>query len=254
MQVVVRALRILNCLGREPRGLTMGEIGERLELAGATAHRMLAVLEAEQYVTRSSTTRKYFLGPAALELHEGAPLRNAPMFTGHPALAEAARSSGETVFLNEWTHGKVICVALEESEKPLRLFVRVGQSMPLHAAASARVLLAWRDEEEVLSALRSAGLSRYTPDTPSTVDGVLKRLQDIRDRGYDICSAELDENVWAVSAPVRTAAGVVVASVTLAAPESRVGDQQARDGFVKLVLEAAYRMSTELGWTEASPF
>jgi DNA-binding IclR family transcriptional regulator len=253
MQVVVRALNILSCLGREPRGLTLGEIGERLELAGATAHRILAVLEAEQYVTRSSVTRKYFLGPAALELHEGAPLRNAPMFSGHPALTEAARVSGETVFLCEWTGGKVICVALEESEKPLRLFVRVGQSMPLHAAASARVLLAWRDEEEVLSALRSAGLSRYTPDTPSTVEAVLGHLQDIRDRGYDICSAELDENAWAVSAPVRTAAGVVVASVTLTAPEPRVGDQQAREGFAKLVLEAAHRMSTELGWTEASP-
>lgn len=248
MQVVVRALSVLKLLARRSRGLTLGEIGEQLGLPVATAHRIVAVLESERFVTRSTSNRRYFLGPAAHELGLTASPRQSPLVTAHEAVAEANRASGETIFLSEFSINRVVCLALAESIHPLRLFVRVGQSMPLHAAASARVLLAWRDSEEVRRLIGDGPLPSFTNETPRMAADVQDRLRLIRSRGFDLCESELDENVWAVSAPVRNSTDSVVASVTLAAPGSRVAAEKDRDKCIDIITSAAGKMSADLGW------
>lgn len=248
MQVVVRSLSILRTLARSPRGLSLAELAERLEIPVASVHRLMAVLEEERFVTRSSTNRRYFIGPASREFGGASHTHHSGLVTAHAAVVAASRESGETVFLCEFTGNDVVCVALHESTMPLRLFVRVGQVMPLNAAAAARVLLAWRDPEETRLALTRAPLIRYTEGTPATVDEVLHYLRLIRTRGFDICDSELDENVWAAAAPVRGSTDEVVASVTLAAPMSRVSTEQARAHAIDLVQRSAREMSTDLGW------
>jgi DNA-binding IclR family transcriptional regulator len=252
MQVVVRALSVLKLVARSPRGLALGEIGERLGLPVATAHRIVAVLESERFVTRSTSNRRYFLGPAALELANSDFPRESPLVTAHQAVSEASRKTGETVFLSEFAGDRVICLALSESTYPLRLFVRVGQAMPLHAAAAARVLLAWLSPEKVGRLLANAPLTAYTPETPHTVNAVLDHLADVKRTGYDVCFSELDENVWAVSAPVRSSTNEVVSSITLAAPAQRMEDEATREKAIQVILEAAAEMSADLGWVSAA--
>lgn len=123
--------------------------------------------------------------------------------------------------------------------------------MPLHAAASARVLLAWRDPEETRRTLGNRPLVGYTEDTPTTVEEVFRHLQVVRARGFDVCDSELDENVWAVSAPVRSSTEDVVASVTLAAPTQRMATEVARTSAIRVVSSAAVAMSADLGWDPA---
>src|SRR6476620_6282896 len=101
MQPVVRALSILRLLSTTQRGLTLADIGERLELPAATAHRLVAVLQGERFVTRSATNRRYFLGPAARELYQIEQPRESPLVTPHEAIGRASEVTGETVFLSE---------------------------------------------------------------------------------------------------------------------------------------------------------
>lgn len=250
MQVVVRSLEVLRILARSPKGMTLGEISDRLDLPVASAHRTAAVLERERFITRSATNRRYFLGPAVLELVQSDYSRESPLVTAHKAVAEASRLSGETVFLSEFSGDKVVCLALSESRYPLRLYVRVGQTMPLHAAAAARTLLAWQQPETVQKLLSNSELTPFTPDTPSTINAVMDHLAAIRATGYDICESELDENVWAVSAPVRSSTGQVVASITLASPTQRMARADIRDEAVRLTLAAAHEMASDLGYEE----
>lgn len=248
MQVVVRSLNVLRVISGTSRGLTLAEIANELSLPMATVHRILAVLEAEKFIARSVTNRRYFLGPAARELAAPSTARESPLVTAHAAVAEASQLSGETVFLSEFSGDHVVCLALAESVRPLRLFVRVGQTMPLHAAASARVLLAWLEPEVVRRLLGDGTLPAYTSETPTSTAEVFDRLRRIRGRDYDVCNSELDDNVWAVAAPVRASTGAVVASVTLAAPDARVSTERDRKSLTKIARAAAARMSADLGW------
>ena len=251
MQVVIRSLNVLRLLARTSRGMGLGEIAETLDLPVASAHRLLAVLEAERFVTRSTVNRRYFLGPASRELGQSAQPRQSPLVTAHRAIAQASRDSGETVFLCELVNGRAVCSALTESPRPLRLFVRVGQDMPLHAAASARVLLAWRGRDEVRRMLGEQPLQAFTPGTPTSTEEVLDHLETVRSRDFDISESELDQDVWAVSAPVRDSTEQVVASVTLAAPSQRLRSEDDRTRAVTVIRSAAATMSADLGWEPA---
>ena len=248
MQVVIRALSALKLLSWSSQGLTLAEISDNLQVPIASVHRVLAVLESQRFIRRSSTNRRYFLGPAARELAAPDYSMQSPLVTPHKAVARASQESGETVFLAELSGTEVICLALAESRHPLRLFVRVGQSMPLHAAAAARTLLAWRDGEFVRNLIGTRPLVAYTADTPKNADEVIEHLGLIRERGYDVCESELDENVWAVSAPVHSSTNEVVASVTLAAPTQRLASLEDRQKATGIVLKAAEAMAADLGF------
>ncbi|MBT2395724.1 IclR family transcriptional regulator [Streptomyces sp. ISL-100] len=247
MQVVVRALQVLRALAPKTRGATLQELHDELGIPTGSLHRLLVTLSREEFVTRSEVNRRYFLGPIARQLAEQNQHQSALLVTPHRAVVAAAETSGETVFLTELIGGRAVCLALSEGCHPLRLFVRIGQEMPLHAAASGRALLAYRPETEIRALLGQRELVAFTEETPVTVDDVLVHLSVVRARGYDVCDDELDRGVWAVSAPIFTSTGAVVASVTLAAACSRMRDPVDRAAAVHTVLTAARDLSAELG-------
>lgn len=248
MQPVIRALRTLSVLARERQGLTLKQLADELGMPISSLHRLLAVLSEERFLVRSPTSRRYFLGPAALSLAASGDTPIAMLSTPHPALTAIATQSGETVFLTELIGSSAVCVTLVEGNHPLRLFVQIGYELPMHAAASARVLLADLEDEEVRRLLSVTTLTAFTDETPTTVEEVVSHVALVRERGYDICDDELDRQVWAVSAPVLMSTGRACASVTLAAPESRLADSSSRRQALKAVLEAAQAMSSDLGY------
>jgi IclR family acetate operon transcriptional repressor len=251
MQVVVRALSVLRALAPRPKGATLQELHEELGIPVGSLHRLLATLTEEDFVTRSTLNRRYFLGPIARQLTEQSQHQSALLVTPHRAVVAAAEASGETVFLTELIGDRPVCVALSEGRHPLRLFVRIGQEMPLHAAAAGRSLLAHWPEAKVRSLLAQRPLTAFTEETPTTVEAVLEHLALVRARGYDVCDDELDRGVWAVASPVFTSTGAVAASVTLAAAGSRMHDPRDQAMAVHSVLTAARELSAELGFSPA---
>ncbi|MFJ5223390.1 IclR family transcriptional regulator [Streptomyces sp. NPDC088400] len=246
---VTRALRVIGTLAASRRGMTLQQLHEQLDIPIGSMHRVLAALTEEQYVTRSPINRCYFLGPASTELAAISSGGGGSIVTPPAPMEEAARESGETVFLTELVGLRLICVALVEARYPLRLFVRVGQEMPPHAAASARSVLAFLPPETVSVMLRDRDLTAYSEETPRTAQEMEDHLAEVRSRGYDVCANELDDNVWAVSAPVFTSTAQTFSSVTLAAAGHRMRDPLERARATETVLRAARTMSQELGYT-----
>jgi IclR family acetate operon transcriptional repressor len=248
VQTVLRTLGVLRALSENSRGLTLQELSDALGIPVSSLHRLLAVLHAERYVERESTGRRYSIGPAVRELTDSAPGAGSVLSSPHEALILAAQKSGETMFATELLGDRAICVALVEGQRPLRLFVNVGQEMPLHAAASARTVIAGLSDTELRRILAGIHMPAFTASTPTSVPEVMAHVAMVRERGYDICADELDYNVWAVAAPVRRADGQVFASVTLAAPVDRYRDPAARDSARQLVLDAAGQIAQDMGY------
>jgi DNA-binding IclR family transcriptional regulator len=247
MQLVVRALSVLQALAPESKGMSLQRLHEEVGIPLGSLHRLLATLCEHDFVARSPVNRKYFLGPAARQLAQPRSHPGALLADPHPAVTQAARASGETVFLTELVGGRAVCVALVEGTHPLRLFVRIGQELPLHAAAASRALLAHFDADITTRLLAAHPLTAFTRDTPTTVEEVREHLAMVHERGYDVCDDELDRGVWAVSAPVLSSTAEPVASVTLAAAAARMRDTHKRADATRTVVLAARRMSKELG-------
>lgn len=253
MQVVVRALSVLTALTGTRSGKNLQQLHDELDIPMGSLHRMLATLTQTGFVTRSIANGRYFLGREARALSAAPVSPSSQLIMPPRPLQVASEESGETVFLTELIGDSPICVAIAESPSHnLRLFVHVGQEMPLHAAAASRSILAYQSESYVRALLSDADLTAFTAGTPRTISQVLPLLSRIHDRGWDECDNELDDDVWAVAAPVYAADGRVYASVTLAAAAPRMVDPMIREQARNTVLRAAGTLSLELGWAELS--
>ncbi|WLQ38198.1 IclR family transcriptional regulator [Streptomyces castrisilvae] len=245
-------MRILRVIAAHLRGMSLQQLHEELGIPIGSLHRVMAALVAERYVTRSPSNRRYFIGPAFSELSTMAVTSQGTAVSPPRPMEEVAKESGETVFLTELTGSRLLCVALVEGIHPLRLFVRVGQDMPPHAAASARSILAYQTPETVAMVLREQELTAYTTDTPHTAGHVTAHLVQVRMQGFDVCENELDDDVWAVSAPVFGSTGQTTSSITLAAAGQRMRDPLARTRATESVLRAARALSMEHGYVAST--
>jgi DNA-binding IclR family transcriptional regulator len=239
MQAVSRAASVLRSLAEAGRDLGVAEVASAVDLPIGSVHRMLMALAEEELVSRNPTSGRFRISSGLYRIAVRGFERQGLVAAAAQPLARLRDRTGETAFVCQLVGHEVVCVAIAETPRRLRLFVQVGQTMPPHAAAAARVVLAYRDQAEVDRILQSHRLDAFTDTTPSTREDVLTHLRKVRASGYDICDDELDEHVWAVAAPVRVDEELVSASVTVAAPSRRVPDAAARAEVIDAVRATA---------------
>lgn len=247
MRLVKRAIAVLNLISKYEHGLTLQEIHDRLDIPLGSLHRITSALLEEEYLFRSTLNRKFYLGQQAKELGD---TKKQDSYVVPPpnVLIDAAEESGETVFLTQLIDDRITCVSLVEAKHQLRLTVDIGKSVPVLNAASARIILAHLDTQMVSRIVRSDEGFAELNDPESAYVKLLKHLERVREQGYDSCAGELDDGVWAVSAPVFDAKGSVVLGVTLAAAATRVPSDKAKSAALKVVRKAADALSVENGF------
>ena len=141
MRSLKRAFAVVSAIGESPIGLGLQDLSTQLDVPPASMHRLLAALEDEGLVIRSPASRRYFIGPNAMSFGS-ASVRSRRLQQIPPGpLARAAVTSGQTLFLTELIDTRAICVAVAQGRRQGKLHAVLGREMPMHVAASARILL-----------------------------------------------------------------------------------------------------------------
>jgi DNA-binding IclR family transcriptional regulator len=203
--VLDKAVLVLHTVAQHPCGL--GELCNRTGLPRATAHRLAVGLELHRLLSRDNDGR-WRPGPALNELATAAadPLLDA----ASSVLPRLRDITGESVQLYRREGSARVCIATAEPPTGLRDTVLVGARLPLGAGSGAKVLLAWADAQLQRAVLDEASFSERT-------------LAEVRRRGWAQSSAEREQGVASVSAPVRDGSGAVVAAVSVSGPVDRIG-------------------------------
>jgi DNA-binding IclR family transcriptional regulator len=68
VQVLDRAVQILNVLADEGAGIGLTDLAVRLKLHKSTVHRLVTVLETNRFVEKNTVTAKYHLGSRLMEM------------------------------------------------------------------------------------------------------------------------------------------------------------------------------------------
>jgi DNA-binding IclR family transcriptional regulator len=121
----------------------------------------------------------------------------------------------------------------------------VGQHIPLHATSNGKVLLSGLEADEVDRRVES--LPAYTELTITNRRKLHRELAEVRAQGYATAHDELEVGLSALAAPIHSAHGDVVASISISGPSYRLPEPRVAD-LVKLVMEAADDVSRRLGW------
>jgi len=245
VQSVDRALTILEMLAREGEaGVT--EIAADLGVHKSTAFRLLATLEAHRLVEQDGDRGRYRLGVGNLRLAGATTARLDLVTEARPVCRQLAADTGETV--NITVRSETSALYLDQvvaGASAVQSHNWVGQHIPLHATSNGKVLLSELDDDELKRAVPV--LPRVTDRTVTSRAKLRGELTEVREAGYAVAVDELEVGLTAAAAPIRSAHGDIIASMSISGPTFRLNDEKLEEA-VPMLVAAATEVSHRLGW------
>ncbi|MDN3919551.1 IclR family transcriptional regulator [Roseateles violae] len=247
----LRLLELLELMAGLGRPQSLAELQARPEIAWPkpTLHRMLQQLESAGLLQREPDGRRYALGGRALRMAEAMLAGSAQQGVRHAVLRSLVNDIGESCNLTALSGADVIYLDRVEAAFPLRMELRAGTRVPLHASASGKLFLAFMPARQRRQLLQGLTLSRHTATTLASAAALETELERIRREGYAVDDQEFVEGLNCVAVPVREpGAGEqqpVRCAVALQAPAARLPLAQAL-GLVPRLREAAAALARSL--------
>ena len=215
---VSKCLRALLLLAAHD-SMRVTDLSRELDVAVSTAHRLLGIMRAQDFVEQDSDSRRYRLGPAALKLGRRAGGQNL-MALAHPHLARLCTEVDETVNLIVMDGADALFLDGVESRQPLRVATRTGARLPAYATAGGKVLLAYVPFP-IVRTLYAEGLSRATRFTVADLAALDRELAIVREQGFALNLGEHLAEVFAIGVRVEGSRGKAIAALTMAGPSTR---------------------------------
>ena len=240
-----RGLQLLQLFSQAPNGFTAKQIAERSRLPVSTVHRFLVNLESAGFLNCSGNV--YHLGTACFAIGQAALAQLDIRRVSLPYLQELNRQTRETVHLTVRYGYSAVYVEKLDSTEQLRIFSRIGASVPLYCTAVGKVMLAYMPEDQRKRLLRQLELKRFTANTIGSLQQLEAELQRIRKNGYGCDLEEHEIHIRCVAAPIWDHNGFVNASLSLTAPIVRMPVTRLRQ-LSPLIQAAGLQISRELGY------
>jgi DNA-binding IclR family transcriptional regulator len=246
VQVLERAVDILQVLSEDSRELAAGEVAERLSLHKSTIHRLLTVLDQHRLIRRNADTGRYTLGLRLFEFGtravRGLQLRD----QAQPHLDQLARETGETAHICVLDNLEMVSLAYAEGPRSLRMPATVGRRTPAYCSAVGKAMLAFLPES-ALDEVLARPVQACTEKTLVTRTELLADLRQVRIRGYSVDNEEIEKGLRCVGGPVWNYTGEVVAAISVAGPAFRITKTRV-PAVARAVLATTRGLSTELGY------
>jgi DNA-binding IclR family transcriptional regulator len=244
VQSVDRALTILELLAHEGES-SVTEIAAGLGVHKSTAFRLLATLEVHRLVEQVNDRGRYRLGVGNLRLAGATTARLDVVSEARPVTRQLASDTGETVNITVRSEESALYLDQVAGSSALQSHNWVGQRIPLHATSNGKVLLSELSEEEFAAALPD--LPRYTDHTITSRRVLREELEEVRRLGYALAVDELEAGLTAAAAPIRSAHGDIIASMSISGPTFRLTRERLEET-VPVMVAAAWEVSHRLGW------
>lgn len=223
---VDNALRLL-LLFSEQRSVRIADASRVLDVARSTAHRMVQMLQYRGFVVQNPETRAYVAGPELIRMALAVVQQIDVRTVALPVMERVRAELNETVHLGELRGTEIFFLESLESTKSVRVGQRTGVSMPAHCTASGRALLAALSQEQLHALYPSTRLPKVTETTISSRRELEAELAATGNRGYAINFGQSEPDVHSVAVPVLDVLGRARVSLAVAAPPSRLTEENA---------------------------
>ena len=213
-QSVGRVTALLDLYGPHRTSLSVAEAASELKLPRSTAHRFLSALRLAGYLRQDEATGRYLLGARILYLAQTYAASEDLRAIARPHMEALLAKVNESVslFIREGEYRYAI--ERLESSHAMRIFVGLGQRLPMGKGASGRILA-------------------MTPATAAEAGAVMTQADRV-------------PNAWGIAAAIFNGSGTIVASLDISGPLDRITPSKAKT-YKAAVLATARAISRELG-------
>jgi len=242
IQSIDRAAKILGLL-QGSRRMGISEMAAALDLPPSTVHGIVKSLQVHGLVVKEPHGQRYMLGPTLLQLSnvylDTLDVRARAMrWTG-----DLAERTGLAVRMGVEFFAEVIVIHHEPRPDGSRQMPETGLTIPAHASALGKVLLAYRPSFKA-SVLSLGPLRSLTGDTVTDLDELEKALAEVVATGYAVEDEEAVLGEASIAVPVADRDGEAVAAIAVVLPSS---EAPVADSALTLLRETARNVSRELG-------
>jgi IclR family KDG regulon transcriptional repressor len=243
LQTVDRALQILSLFTPVQPEVTVAQAAAALGVGRSVASRLLAALEARQFVAQDPETGRFRLGVRNLDLGALYLQSHRLVMAATPYLEQLGRDETPGTIANLFIYDGGD--ALRLGSYPARPLTRLR--VPLHCTASGKVLLAGLPEATVDQIVAERGLPARTPHTITDPDALRQTLNEIRNRGYAIDAEENELGGYCYAAPISDVTRQPVAAVSVSLPTAGAPSAERALRAIEAVTQAGRRISESLG-------
>jgi len=242
IQVIERMMSLLGALARHATPVNLKQLATETHLHPSTAHRILSVMVDNRLVDRIEPGT-YRLGIRLLELGSLVKSRISVRQEALPHMQALHQALGETVNLSVRHDDEVVYIERTAgSNSMMRVVQIIGARAPLHITAVGKLFLAEDGTEKCADYVRRTGLPRFTDNTLTDADTLVKELEKIRRQGYAFDSEEAEKGVSCIGAGIYNDDSRLVAGLSVSAPSDRLNKTWAAQ-----VRQTAEKISRAIG-------
>ena len=218
--VLHRAFTLLNAFTAQKPMLTLGELAERADLPRSTTHRLATMLVKLGALQRRGNLG-YAIGARMFDVGLLAPTRSRLLTAAEPYLQQLREVTRATVHLAGWSGNVPIC--LDKISQPGDHLPpsRPGSTIPLHASALGKTLLAF-STGRVFEAARDHSLRRFTPYTLTGLGPLMRDIASIKDSRIGRDNEEAAPGISCIATPILDQHGECLATISVGMPTPRL--------------------------------
>ncbi len=237
---VEKALNILEELaGGDAISLT--ELSQRLSYPPSTAYRLLNTLVDKNYVYKNKNL--YRIGPGVLRLQALSRQNLQLEQLVWPFLVELEKQTELTTNLAIKDGLEMFIIKIINGSKNLVVNHNLGMSVPLHASALGKCLLAFSPTDEQWMFLNHLELKKYTPRTITDLTHLTQELEVTKQRGYSVDDEEFVTGIRCIGVPLLDADNRVIAAMSISGLTSQVNDATLGN-YVKTAMSIGRKVSS----------
>ena len=240
-----RAIMIMELLSKHEK-LALSELADILHIPNGTIFNILKSLNKYNIIERETNSKKFQLGFKLFQFGNKVTsikkLREAAL----PFMRELTRESGETSHLGVLVENSIYFLEIVESPEAKKTQAISGLTVPLHAPAVGKVLLAYQKDEIIKEILKQIELTKFTPNTITDLEKLSDELEKIKKNGFAIDNEEVFLGIKCIAAPIFNSDKNICAGLGITGDIERI-NSKTLDSIINLVQHEAMNVSFKLG-------
>ncbi|WP_158889159.1 IclR family transcriptional regulator [Amycolatopsis anabasis] len=184
-----RAIDLIETFAATDAWLSLSDLHTRTGFPRSSLHGLLRTLHEAGWLEADPGGTKYRLGVRALICGTAYLDRDPVVPFATEALERVREKTGFTAHYARRNGAEVVYLETRESRRSIHLVSRVGRTLPAHATALGKALLAELTQDEIAELLPDP-LPGLTPNTITSLDALHRECAETRERGF---AAETEE-------------------------------------------------------------
>lgn len=242
-----RTIKIIELLAKEQEGMSITEISRELEIPKSTAHALLHTMLFHNILEYENERLKTFkLGIKLFEIGSSVIRRNDLQKEARFVLEKLKDRCDGTIFLVKENMGEVVYLDKLESDSSVITTAQLGSRKEMYCTGVGKAILSTYSENQLLEWSQGREFKKKTEKTITSLEELIKDLEEARKKGYAIDRGEDDPHLYCVAAPIFGADGKAQAAISIASLAFKM-DQKKIKKNKKLITEAANEITKRIG-------